>query len=153
MKQRVFALGGQFTVKDETGADRFFVEGEVFALGRKLHVMDAQGQELAFVRQRLFSFPASFDVEMNGREVARIVREFTFFRQSFIIEGLGWQVRGDFMSHDYEVTHAGRTLATIAKAWFTWGDSYELDISPDADVTLLLAVVLAIDCVLDAARR
>lgn len=33
MKQRVFSLRDRFTVKDETGCDRYFIEGELFSWG------------------------------------------------------------------------------------------------------------------------
>ena len=40
IKQKVFSWGDKFTVKDEAGRDRYYVEGEVFTFGRKLHVYD-----------------------------------------------------------------------------------------------------------------
>ena len=36
IKQKVFSWGDKFTVKDETGRDRYYVEGEIFTFGRKL---------------------------------------------------------------------------------------------------------------------
>lgn len=35
----------------------------------------------------------------------------------------------------------------LEKEWFTWGDSYCLNIADPADEILALAVVLTIDCV------
>jgi uncharacterized protein YxjI len=40
IKQKVFSWADRFTVKDENGADRYFVEGEMFSWGKKLHVYD-----------------------------------------------------------------------------------------------------------------
>ena len=34
IKQKVFSWGDKFTVKDEAGRDRYYVEGEVFTFGR-----------------------------------------------------------------------------------------------------------------------
>jgi uncharacterized protein YxjI len=34
IKQKVFSWGDKFTVKDATGNDRYFVEGEVFSFGK-----------------------------------------------------------------------------------------------------------------------
>ena len=39
---------------------------------------------------------------------------------------------------------------TINKEWMTWGDSYELNIINPADELVALAVVLTIDCVMEA---
>jgi uncharacterized protein YxjI len=38
----------------------------------------------------------------------------------------------------------------VCKAWFSFGDAYEIDISPNAPLVAALAVVLVIDAVLDA---
>ena len=40
IKQKVFSWGDKFTVKDEAGRDRYYVEGEIFTFGRKLHVYE-----------------------------------------------------------------------------------------------------------------
>ena len=47
----------------------------------------------------------------------------------------------------------GRPIITINKEWFTWGDSYVLDIADGTDPISALSVVLAIDCVIEMQRR
>lgn len=148
MKQKVFSLRDRFYIKDEFGNDRYYVEGEFFTIGRKLHLYDINGNELAFIQQKVLTFLPRFFVYMNGREVAEIVKEFTFLKPKYTINGLGWNVDGDFWSHDYCVEKNGRNVASVHKAWFTWGDSYELNLNNPEDEVLTLAVVLAIDAVL-----
>jgi uncharacterized protein YxjI len=36
MKQKVFAWGDDFRIKDEGGNDMFFVDGRAFSFGKKL---------------------------------------------------------------------------------------------------------------------
>lgn len=57
------------------------------------------------------------------------------------------------MAHDYEITQNGRTIVTIHKQWMSWGDCYELDIADGGYEVAALAVVLAIDCVMEAAQN
>ena len=45
MKQKVFSWSDRFTIKDELGNDRYYVEGELFSWGHKLHVFDIDNQE------------------------------------------------------------------------------------------------------------
>jgi len=151
IKQKVFSWGDKFTVKDAAGADRYYVEGEVFTFGKKLHLYDMHGREVAFIKQEVWSWTPRFYVFCENRQVAEIKKEFTFLFPKYSIEGLGWEINGSFMAHDYEITRAGQPIVTISKEWMTWGDSYELDISNSQDELVALAVVLAIDCVLDAA--
>ncbi len=149
MKQKVFSWVARFTIRDDAGNDRYAVEGEFLSLGRRLHLLDAGGNEAAYIEQKLLTFLPRFLVYRGGVAVAEIVREFTLFRPSYRIEGPDWTVDGDFFAHDYAILQGGRTIASITKEWFAWGDSYRLDVAPDADEVLAVAVVLAIDAVMD----
>lgn len=153
IKQKVFSWKDKFYVKDEFGNDRYYVEGELFSFGKKLHIYDMNNNELALVQQKVLSFLPRYFVFTGGIQRAEIVKEFTFFRNKYRIDGLGWEVDGDFMDHDYEITQMGRPIVTINKEWFTWGDSYVLDIADSVDPINALAVVLAIDCVIEMQRR
>lgn len=151
IKEKVFTWGDQFTVKDERGNDRYVVEGEVFSWGKKLHVYDMTGREVAAIRQEVWSFLPRYYVFCGDRQVAEIKKEFTFFFPKYRIDGLGWEIDGSFMAHEYEITQSGRTIVSIRKEWMTWGDSYELNITNPSDEIVALAVVLTIDCVMEAA--
>lgn len=153
MKQKVFSWADTFTVKDSMGEDKYFIKGEAFSWGKKLHVYDRSGREVAFVRQKLWTFMPRYMVSVNGTDVAEIVKEFTFLRPKYSILGPGWEVDGSFWEHDYEVTENGRPIVSIRKEWMTWGDTYELDIADTGNEVMALAVVLAIDCVLDAQQN
>lgn len=150
MRQKVFSWVDKFTVKDENGQDKYNVEGEFFSFGKKLHVYNAIGTETAFIQQKVFSFLPRYFVFVDGQQVAEINKEFTFLRPKYSIEGLGWGINGSFMAHDYEIVQNGRTIVTIHKAWMTWGDCYELNITDAKDEVVALTVVLAIDCVMAA---
>jgi len=149
IKEKVFSWGDKFTVKDDTGRDKYVVEGEVFTWGKKLHVYDMLGREVAFIKQEVWSFLPRYYVFCNGHQVAEIKKEFSFLFPKYSIDGLGWEIDGSFLAHEYEITQAGRTIVSISKEWMTWGDSYELNILDPAHELIALAVVLTIDCVLD----
>ena len=149
IKEHVFTWGDKFTVKDEYGNDKYIVEGEIFTFGKKLHVYDLHGYEVAFIKQEHFTFLPTFSVYCGERHVAEIRKEFSFLFPHYSIDGLGWEIEGRFMAHDYEITQNGRSIVTISKEWMTWGDSYELDIADPANEIVALAVVLTIDCVVE----
>ena len=89
IRQKVFSWVDRFTIKDESGNDKYFVEGEFFSWGKKLHVSDPDGNEVAFIQQKVFSLLPKFFVFVNGNQIAEIVKEFTFLRPKYSIEGLG----------------------------------------------------------------
>ena len=150
LKQKVFSWRDRFYAKDEYGNDRYSIEGELFSWGKKLHIYDAHGREVAFIRQKVFSWRPRFFVEIGGRVVCEIVKEFTFFKPSYRLEGFPWRLEGNFWAHEYALTDGTRQIMQLSKAWFTWGDSYQLTIADQNDELMCLCVALAVDCVLEA---
>ena len=153
IKEKVFSWNERFSVKDENGWDKYFVEGEFLSLGKKLHLLNVHGEEVAFIQQKLLTLLPRFTVSVAGRQIAEIRKEFTLFFQRYVIDGLGWEVEGSIWEHEYEIRRNGRPIVMISKEWFTWGDSYVLEIADPADEILALAVVLTIDCVAEAGNR
>ncbi len=86
-------------------------------------------------------------------EIAQVVKEFTFFKHEYSVNGLGWQVHGDFWNHEYEITKGGNTIATVSKEWMTWGDAYEIQFGSGVDEIAALAVVLVVDACIEAQRN
>ena len=153
LKQHVFTFGDKFTVYDEKGNDRFYVEGEVFTFGKKLHITDLAGNELVYIEQKLFSFLPTYFIYRGDRQVAEVVKEFTFFRHEYTIDGLDWHISGDVFDHDYSMDDGNKTVATISKEWFTWGDAYEIDVDQSVGPALALAGGLGIDAGIGAAKN
>lgn len=150
MKQKVFSWRDRFYIKDENEEDRYYVEGELFSWGKKLHVYDMSGAKVAFIEQKVWSFLPKFYVYTDGEMIAEIVKEFTFFKPRYSISGLDWDVSGDFWSHEYEILERNSLVVSIHKEWFTWGDAYVIDIEEGRNEVHALAVVLAIDAVMQA---
>ena len=149
IKEKVFSWGEKFFVKDALGNDKYLVEGPAFSFGKKLHIYDMLGRELAFIQQQLFTLMPRFLVTGSIGTV-QVKKEMSLFTPRYTIEGLGWEIQGNFWEHDYQILQNGQPIVTITKEWMTWGDSYELDIAPGADEIMALAVVLTIDCVQEA---
>ena len=94
-----------------------------------------------------------FSIEINGRDVCEIVREFSFIKPNFRIEGMQWNLSGDFSAHEYTLSDIDRKqLMYLSKEWFTWGDSYMLDINENQNELICLCIALAVDCYLAIAK-
>ena len=152
IKQKVFSFNDKFTVKDENGTDRYFVEGEIFTIGKKLHVYDENQVERIFFQQKVWSFLPRLFVYVDGQQIAEIVKEFSFLKPRYSVLGLDWEVVGNFWAHEYEILSQGRIVVSINKELLTWGDTYVLDITDSRDELNALAVVLAIDAVMSQQR-
>ena len=150
MKEKVFSFHDRFTIKDEHGWDKYFVEGELFSLGKRLHILNVHSEEVALIRQQLLTFLPRYSLTIRGREIGEIRKEFTLFYQRYCVDSLGWEIEGSFWEHEFEIRRGGQTVARIYKEWLTWGDSYCIDIADPSYELPALAVVLAIDCVAEA---
>jgi uncharacterized protein YxjI len=149
MKQKLFAWGDDFKIQDEHGRDLFFVDGKAFSLGDKLSFQDLHGAELAAIRQKLLSFGKTYEIYRNGR-LSAIVKKglFDFFRASFSVDVPGpddLEAQGNFLDHEYGFTRQGRPVAQVSKKWFSWADTYGVDIAEGEDDILILAATVVID--------
>jgi uncharacterized protein YxjI len=151
MKQKLFSWGDDFMIKDEAGRDVFFVDGKAFSLGNQLSFQDLDGTELAYIRQRLLSWGPTYEI-YRGDELAAVVKKnlFTFFNCRFSVDVPGPddpEAVGDFLDREYEFRRGGQVIATVSKRWFSWTDTYGVDIAPGEDDVLILAATVVIDMV------
>lgn len=145
IKQKVFSWRDRFFVKDETGHDKYVVEGTFFTWGRKLHVYDSKGKEVAFIRRKVFSFLPKYYIEINSKTVM-LSKNWSFIRPRFHLVGLPWTMEGDFWAHEYTLKENQERIMEMSKHWFTWGDSYELDIKNPDNELVCLCIALTVDC-------
>ncbi|WP_046721316.1 LURP-one-related/scramblase family protein [Heyndrickxia coagulans] len=147
MKQKVFSLNGKFTVKDQQERDVYYVEGSFLQIPKTFSIMNTKREEVALITKKVFSFLPKFIVEVNGREVLTIKKELSFFKARYTIDAAGIEVRGNWLDMDFEVLQHGEVVGKVSKEWFTWGDSYKIQILKEEMETILIAIVVAIDCV------
>jgi len=151
MKQKLFCWGDDFTIKDDQGRDVFFVDGKAFSIGEKLSFQDMAGNELAFIRQKLLAWGPTYEI-YRGSELAAVVKKhlFTFLNCKFTVDVPGpddLEAEGNFLDHEYRFTRGGRIVATVSKQWFSWTDTYGVEVADGEDAVLLLASTVLIDMV------
>ncbi|WP_042148069.1 LURP-one-related/scramblase family protein [Paucisalibacillus sp. EB02] len=149
IKQKVFSLSEKFTVKDQTENDVYFVEGSFLKVPKTFSIMNTTREEVAFITKKVFSFLPKFLVEVNGQEVLTIKKEFSFLKARYTIDAVGIEVQGNWWDMDFQVLQHGEVVGKVSKEWFTWGDSYKVQVFDEAMETIVIAVVVAIDCVKD----
>lgn len=149
MRQKLFSWGDDFFIKDETGKDVFFVDGKAFSFGNQLSFQDLAGNELAFIKQRLLSWGPTYEIYRSDHLYAVVNKElFTFFNCKFTVDVPGpddLEAEGDFLDHEYVFNRGGHSIAAVSKEWFSWSDTYGVDIAEGGDDILILASTVVID--------
>lgn len=152
MKQKLFCFGDDFRIQDAQGKDVFFVDGKAFTLLReKLSFQDTAGRELAFIRSRILALRKTYEILREGRVAAVVSKDlFTLFRCSFTVDVPGpddLEAQGSFLDHEYTLRRGGCVVAEVSKRWFSWNDTYGVDVSDGEDDVLILASSVVIDMI------
>ncbi|WP_273853053.1 LURP-one-related/scramblase family protein [Guptibacillus spartinae] len=147
IKQKVFSLSGKYTVKDHQENDQYYVEGSFLQVPKTFSIMNTSREEVALIEKKVFSFLPKFLVEVNGQEILTIKKEFSFLKARYTIDAAGIKVNGNWWDMDFQVLQDDEIIAEVGKEWFTWGDSYKVQILDDKMETIIIALVVAIDCV------
>ena len=147
IKQKVLSLSGKFTVKDQQEKDVYYVEGSFMQIPKTFSIMNTAREEVALITKKVFSFLPKFFVEVNGQEVLTIKKEFSFLKARYTIDAAGIDVQGNWWEMSFQVLQHGEVVGQVSKEWFTWGDSYKVQILNEEMESIIIALVVAIDCV------
>jgi uncharacterized protein YxjI len=149
MRQKLLSWGDDFVIRDDDGQDAFFVDGKVFTLGHQLSFQDMEGNELAYIRQKLLAWGPTYEIYRDGQLQAIVKKSlFTLIHCRFSVDVPGpddLEARGNFTDHEYEFERDGRTVAVVSKRWFSWTDTYGVEIADGEDDILILAATVVID--------
>lgn len=149
MQQRMFSIGEDFTIEDESGNPAYEVDGKVMTLRETFELKDRQGNVLITIRGKLISLRAKMDVFRGDDVVATITKAlFSPFHDKFQVElagGGALRVDGDLFDHEYTLRRDDAVIAGVSKRWFTFRDTYGIDIATGEDEPLILAIAVALD--------
>jgi uncharacterized protein YxjI len=159
LKQKLLTWGDDFHIRDEAGRDVFFVDGKAFSIGDQLSFQDLDGHELAYIKQKVFALGRTYEIHRNGT-LAAVVKKalFSLWHHRFSVDVPGpddLEAQGDFLDHEYTITRGDRVVATVSKRWFTFADSYGIDIADGEDDILVLTTAVVVDqaCHPDSGQR
>ena len=149
MRQKIFALGEDFTIEDSAGHPAFEVDGKVMTLRETFELKDRGGNVVATIRGKLVSFRDKMDVLRDDRVVATVTKAlFAPLRAKFHVDiagGKDLSLEGSIFDHEYTLTRGDDVVAQVSKKWFTLTDTYGIDIAAGEDDALVLAIAVALD--------
>jgi len=149
MRQRMFSIGEDFTIEDESGHPAFEVDGKFMTLRETFELKDRQGNVVATIRGKLMSLRAKMDIFRGDDVVATITKAlFAPFGDKFQVElagGNALRVDGDLFDHEYTLRRDDAAVAQVSKQWFAFTDTYGIDIASGEDDALVLAIAVAGD--------
>lgn len=158
MRQRMFALGQDFTINNAAGQPVFKIDGKVRLIKESLKFRDMQGNLLYQLDERVIRIRESFDILKADGQVAAKVHNAIFdpLRERFTIEipgGENLMTMGKVIWAQYDILRNGQPIAKISKQ-FSWigRDQYVVDVLPGEDDCLMLAITVVIDMMVSNGR-
>jgi uncharacterized protein YxjI len=149
VKEKLFSIGDDFWITDETGGQAFFVDGKVLRLRQTLEIQDPGGRVLVTVRKKLIAMHESMEIEEDGALAATVRRALIspLHHRSTVdlADGSQLDVTGSILDKEFEITAGGQLLARISRAWFRGRDTYGVEVAPGQDDVLFLAIAVALD--------
>ena len=150
MRQKLVAFGDDFYIENEAGQKVFKVDGKVLRVRDKLVFKDMQGNKLCQIQERMLRIKDTMAIEDgDGNEVAKVKKALiTPVRDRWTVKigsGPDLDVQGNILDHEYEIKEGRRKIAQVSKKWFRVRDSYGVEIAPDQEDVVILAVTVALD--------
>jgi uncharacterized protein YxjI len=150
IRQNLISIGDDFWIENAEGKRVFKVDGKVLRIRKTLLFEDAHGNKLAQIQQRLLAIRDTMAVQdMYGNEMAVIKKALIApLRDRWSVDvksGPDLDVQGNIFDHEYSITQGRNQIAQVSKQWFTFTDTYGVEIASEQNDILILAVAIAID--------
>jgi uncharacterized protein YxjI len=150
IRQRLFAFKDDFWVTDDQGDRVFFINAKLLSLHQTLSLEDLSGQSLASIEHKLLTLTDAIDVKRDGAVIATVHKAvFSPLHHKAYIDLHGENRRleaiGNFLNKDFEIRDGHRVLAQVSRNWFQIQDAYGLEVAPDQDDALFIAIAVCLD--------
>ena len=149
MREKLFAIGDDFWIETDGGERVFKVNGKALRVRDTLALETPGGNELFTIQEKKLSVRDKMEIEHDGRTVATVKKALVSpLRDRFSInveDGEDMEAKGNIVDHEYKIERGGDTAAEVSKRWFRVRDTYGIEIAPDQDDALILAVTVCID--------
>ena len=149
MREKMFAIGDDYWIETSRGDRAFKVDGKALRVRQTLIIEDRDGNELYKIQERMARVRDTMAIERGDDTVATVKKALvTPLRDRFSIDvkdGDDMEAKGNIVDHEYTIERGGDQVAEVSKRWFRVRDTYGIEISPNVDPGLILAVTVCID--------
>ena len=149
MREKLFAIGDDFWIETEDGRKAYRVDGKALRIRQTFVLEDPSGREVAKLQERKLTVRDKMEIERGSDTVATVKKALVSpLRDRFSIDvegGEDMEAKGNVVDHEYKIERGGDKVAEVSKRWFRVRDTYGIEIDPDQDDALILAVTVCID--------
>jgi uncharacterized protein YxjI len=149
LREKMFSIGDDYWIETNSGERIFKVDGKALRIRETLIIEDRSGAELYKIQEKKLRIRDTMEIERGEDTIATVKKAaFTPIRERYSVDvrdGEDLDVHGNIVDHEYTVERDGQKVAEVSKRWFRVRDTYGIEVSPDQDDALILAVAVCLD--------
>lgn len=150
MREKLISIGQDSYIEDANGQKVFHVDGKVMRVRDTLFFKDMQGNQLAKIQERKLRIKDTMEIEgPDGERLAMVKKALISpLRERWVAkigDGPDLDVQGNILDHEYNIKAGRHKVAEVSKRWFRVRDTYGVEIAPEQNDILILAITVAID--------
>jgi uncharacterized protein YxjI len=148
MREDLLSIGDDYWIEDEQGVKAYRVDGKVARIRDTWELEVPSGECVARIRERKLTVRDKMTIDFTSGGSATVKKALVGLRDRFHIEvdgGDDLKAHGNIVDHEYEIERGGHQIAEISKKWFRIRETYGVEVHPDVDPVLILAITVAID--------
>ena len=146
-KSKMLSIHKKMEIMDEADQVVYTVESKAISIHDTTYVRSAAGDTIATISHKPISLHETHIIEFADGEQVEVRTEWFHVMNDVIdLEGLGWQLRGDVLQHNYEfVNSLGGVLARTHQKWVSLHDVYYIDVLDEAQLDKIVCVYVALE--------
>jgi uncharacterized protein YxjI len=142
-------IGDDYVVEHDSGGRLFVVDGRFLRIRESLTIKDTSGAEVFHVQGTLLGVKNVLTLSRAGVVVATVRKQTPEAGPEQYVVDLPRSERveviGSPADRAYSLSYSGYPVATISHAWIPLGSGYRVQIAPEQDDGVVLAVTVCLD--------
>jgi len=142
-------IGDDYVIDRDPGGRLFVVDGRFLRIRESLSIRDKSGTEVFHVQGTLLGVKNVLTLTRDGVVVATVRKQAPASdTEQYVVElpgGERVEVIGSPADREYSLSYHSYSVATISHAWMPLGSGFRVQIAPEQDDGVVLAVTVCLD--------
>lgn len=155
MRSKTASLHRRAWVLDGRGNALYQIHSKLASLHDTTFVERANGDPVATISRSPVSLHETHLLEMEDGTAVQLRAQLLHLTKDVLdIEELGWHLVGNLVQHDYWLMDRdGQMLAQAHRKWMSLHNTYEIEVEDESQLDSIIAVVAALDRIVEERRR
>lgn len=155
IQQKVFKITDHYPVLDENRNPVYYVDQDFKLIGNTVHVNSLDGKEVFSVNKEVLTIMPKYVVTFDDGRQAVLKSRFSLFNKRIDVEldDSKIELKGNFFDFQFTIFEENCEIGSISKELFAWGDTYVLNIIDESKEKIILALMIAVDCIKDSEEK